>query len=283
MTKPKYKFDENLLKLSQSEDLQIAKKEWREIYREKRIDNSGVCICQHTLKNIIYMYNIFTKYTIIVGTGCCKKFNLQVIRVDNNILKVVISTMLKKGEYKLIDNILEYTNTIQSQLTQYIETYYHDNKSNLEKLKKLNNDIKNLINEYDLKYLKHIYDKITDQIKKLKQIEFELIINDRLELQRKINERNEIDRKNERLEVQMKINEHNEINRKKSIEDEIREMRSRERNIIGNKHIENNICKCQVKNCICEIPKYKLCRLNNNYYCETCNNWKCRCKPDREM
>lgn len=35
MSEPIYKFNIHLLKLSKSEDLEIAKTEWREIYREK--------------------------------------------------------------------------------------------------------------------------------------------------------------------------------------------------------------------------------------------------------
>ena len=109
MSKPIYKFNINFLQLSKSKELEIAKTEWREIYREKREEKTGLCICQHTLKNIIYMYNIFTKHTISVGTTCCKKFKLKIIKI-NNILKKVISKMLINGEYKIINNILEYIN-----------------------------------------------------------------------------------------------------------------------------------------------------------------------------
>lgn len=162
MSEPIYKFNIHLLKLSKSEDLKIAKTEWREIYREKREEKTGLCICQHSLKNIIYMYNIFTKHTISVGTSCCKKFKLQIIKI-NNILKNVISEMLIKGEYKIINNILEYTNNIKTQLIKYIRNQY-ENMRNLEQLKKFNNDIKILINDYDLTYLHDIYDEIIEKI-----------------------------------------------------------------------------------------------------------------------
>ena len=152
-----------MLELSKSKEIAIAKTEWREIYREKREEKTGLCICQHTLKNIIYMYNISTKYTISVGTRCCKKFKLQIIKLNNNILENVISKMLINGEYKIINNIIEYTNNIQTQLIKYIRNEY-ENMTNLEKLKKLNNDIKILITEYDLKYLHDIYDEIMNKI-----------------------------------------------------------------------------------------------------------------------
>ena len=171
MTEPTHKFDDNLLKLSKSKNLETAKKEWRAIYREQREENTGLCICQHTLKNIIYMYNISTKYTISVGTRCCKKFKLQIIKLNNNILENVISKMLINGEYKIINNIIEYTNNIQTQLIKYIRNEY-ENMTNLEKLKKLNNDIKILITEY---YLKEYFKvnkweniKFVDQVKRHK-------------------------------------------------------------------------------------------------------------------
>ena len=171
MSEPIYKFNINLLELSKSKEIAIAKIEWREIYREKREEKTGLCICQHTLKNIIYMYNIFTKHTISVGTTCCKKFKLQIIKI-NNILEKVISKMLINGEYKIINNILEYTNNIKTQLIKYIRNEY-ENMRNLEELKKFNNDIKILINDYDLTYLHDIYDEIMEKIINEEKKEYE--------------------------------------------------------------------------------------------------------------
>jgi hypothetical protein len=124
MVEGKYKFDINLLQLSNSKDIKIAKTEWSEVCREYRKDYTGLCICQHTLKNIIYMYNKFTKYTISVGVGCCKKFNLQPVKINNTILQNVLRNMLIKGEYKIINNILEYTQNIETELINYITNKY---------------------------------------------------------------------------------------------------------------------------------------------------------------
>ena len=89
--------------------------------------------------------------------------------------------MLIKGEYIIINNILEYTNNIQSQLIKYIRNYYENNIKNLEKLKILYNDIKNLINKYDLKYLQDIYQELTDKIINEQLIEFEIKENEEYE------------------------------------------------------------------------------------------------------
>ena len=40
-------------------------------------------------------------------------------------------------------------------------------------------------------------------------------------------------------------------------------------------------CKCGImilNICMCEIPKYELIKLSNNFFCINCNKWKCRCK-----
>ena len=51
----KYNFDENILKLSKSNNLNEAKREWYVILKETRTYNepSLVCICQHKIRNII--------------------------------------------------------------------------------------------------------------------------------------------------------------------------------------------------------------------------------------
>jgi hypothetical protein len=95
----KHKFNENLLKLSQSSDIKIAKTEWYEIYKETKENGMeyGLCICQHKIKHIIYMFNKYTKKTISVGTGCCKKFKLQQNKLNNRILEDVFKNIFIKG------------------------------------------------------------------------------------------------------------------------------------------------------------------------------------------
>ncbi len=162
MEEPIHKFDINLLKLSESNVLQIAKTEWHKIYTEQREERTGLCICQHKLKNITYMYNIVTKHTIIVGTGCCKKFNFGKISLGNNMFKTVIQRAIERGEYKIIDNILEYTFDIQTQLIAYIRKEYEDNITNLKELTNIIIHIHKLRADYDLNYLKDILREIID-------------------------------------------------------------------------------------------------------------------------
>jgi glycerol-3-phosphate cytidylyltransferase-like family protein len=59
-----------------------------------------------------------------------------------------------------------------------------------------------------------------------------------------------------------------------------RERKEREREIEMEMEFERLGCKrtCGISEpCICEIPKYTLVSINNNYFCNRCRNWKCRC------
>ena len=161
----KYKFNTNLLKASQSINLEDAKKEWKIIYEEKREENDGLCICQRKVKNIIYMYNIKTQNTIIVGTVCCKKFEMNKDKLSNTILYNLLKTNLIKGEYTNINNIVTYCNSVNEQLIQHIQeefetiiNNYNQSKEGLNKnLTELLNIIIDLIQQYNLEYLQDIY------------------------------------------------------------------------------------------------------------------------------
>jgi hypothetical protein len=168
MATAKYKFNENLIKASHNKDLNNAKKEWHIIYQEKREKQDGLCICQHKVKNITYMYNPITKLTIIVGDICAKKFELNNNSViPNNILKELLKNSLEKGEYEVIDNIITYSNNIEEQLKKYFENRIETNH-NLNELIKIQTEIKELIDTYLLTYLNdNNYQKLAIKISKI--------------------------------------------------------------------------------------------------------------------
>jgi hypothetical protein len=163
MSKAEYNFNKNLLKASSCNSLQEAKTEWVEVYEEVRINKDGLCICQRNkLKFIKYFYNVKTKNTIIVGSKCCKTFDFNANKIKNKILKEIIKNNILKGEYQIIDNIIEYTNSVEKQLIEYFEKYTLS--KNISELKKVTEDIKILIYEYKLNYLLDIYNILTDLI-----------------------------------------------------------------------------------------------------------------------
>lgn len=269
MTNSKYKFNENLLKLSKNQNLVIAKSEWREIYKEHR-EEKGICICQHKIKNIVYMYNIFTKYTISVGEGCCKKFDLKRIKVNSIILKNVLSKMIANHEYETINNVIEYSNDIQIQLIEYIREKIKYTKC-CEILNQILNNVRFLIYEYDLKYLQEIYFEIKT---KKGIVENENREKQYIEFLKREKQRIENEEQDQRIQKEKREKEEKESLRIKLLIDEV------------STEYENNItldcysCKCgiiKINLCLCETPIYKLQKLSNNYYCQICNKWKCRC------
>lgn len=177
----KYKFELNLLKASVSQIIDNAKKEWNIIYEEKRENNDGLCICQRKVKNVIYMYNLNTKNTIIVGSTCCKKFNMSNDILNNKILINILKKSLIKGEYTIIDNIITYCQSVEDQLLNHFQIKFEEIiEKNIPKedgysssyrccqdLESLSNDINELIQSYNLNYLDNIYNLITTKLNKL--------------------------------------------------------------------------------------------------------------------
>jgi hypothetical protein len=100
-----YNFNTNLLKASEGKDIESVIKQWEIIYEEKREHQDGLCICQKKVKNIIYMYNINTTNTIIVGSSCRKKFNMENNKISNKILKVLFTPFyISNAEFKISSN-----------------------------------------------------------------------------------------------------------------------------------------------------------------------------------
>ena len=73
-----YNFQTNLLKASSNPNYDEAIKEWRRLYRESREVSDLPCICNHKIRHCTYMYNVITKFAIIVGSTCYKKFKLSI-------------------------------------------------------------------------------------------------------------------------------------------------------------------------------------------------------------
>ena len=164
-SKAEYNFNENLLKASSkpSNSLQEAKTEWVEVYTEVREKKDGQCICHRNgIKHVKYCYNIKTELTIMVGSACFKKFNFGVGKIKNKTLEDTLKINIIKGDYQVINNIIEYTNCVEKQLIEYFEKYTLS--KNISELKKITEDIKILIDEYKLNYLLAIYNILTDLI-----------------------------------------------------------------------------------------------------------------------
>jgi hypothetical protein len=172
MSKAEYNFNQNLLKASLSNSLQEAKKEWVKIFEETRMNKDGLCICQRkNIKYLKYFYNVKTKLTVIVGSSCCTKFNFDVDKIKNKILENILKNNILKREYQVIDNIIEYTNSVEKQLIEYFEKYTLS--KNISTLKEATEEIKTLIDDYTLDYLNDIYNTLTNLINLIEKEEEE--------------------------------------------------------------------------------------------------------------
>jgi hypothetical protein len=168
-----YKFNTNLLKLSVSDELDEAKKEWEFITKLTKHDSKNLCICQHKVKHINYFLNRKNQNTIICGSKCCKKFNFETEEVKNKKLLQLLIKNLTKDEYEQINNILMYSDNIKQQLVKIYQNEFEINKTDINKLKRLLEEIEELIDYYKFECLldlkNNILKKLCDaEISKLK-------------------------------------------------------------------------------------------------------------------
>ena len=121
-----YDFNSNLLKASESKNIDEAKTEWFIVRKEERDINSGRCICNRKIKNITFLYNIRTKLNIMVGSSCFNKFKMDSVKLGNKVLRCILSNNLEKGEYEIIDNIIIYSDDVKDQLIIYFKHKIND-------------------------------------------------------------------------------------------------------------------------------------------------------------
>jgi len=80
----KFKFEHNLKKASNSNNIKDAKSEWVILSDELRDSSDRTCICQHKIKYTWHLVNKINGNIIYVGRVCLKKF--QNISTDYNSL-----------------------------------------------------------------------------------------------------------------------------------------------------------------------------------------------------
>jgi len=109
----KYKFEMNVLALSECKNINDALKEWiliKQVSNEKKGDNSCLCVCQHKIQNVYYIANIKTRELAPVGSSCLKKFTSIKTKINKDISD--INDM--PGEYSHIEDIKLYSNMIKN-------------------------------------------------------------------------------------------------------------------------------------------------------------------------
>jgi flagellar biosynthesis GTPase FlhF len=167
----KYNFDKNLLKLSRAKTIEDAKEEWYVIDESILATQSAICICSRKIKKVTYLYNRFTKKTIVAGSRCCKKFNMLTQSLGKNMYTAILREFLKKGEYVIIDDIIEYSANVKSILIKRCEYRIESYKdsSNIFNLSELRDEIIQLETIYGITYLNHLLVLIDTYIKVIRK------------------------------------------------------------------------------------------------------------------
>ena len=152
----RYNFEQNLLELSQSDDIDDALTEWRVINKNYEVLSEGkvVCICNKTIKRVHYVCNIQTNKFAYLGTGCVGKFRNKLTHITNKTLRNVFMDMISDGMYEQIFDLHEYSDEVKSRLINHFE-----NDRNFKTLNDKLKELKELIDDHGCLFLTVLYDK----------------------------------------------------------------------------------------------------------------------------
>jgi hypothetical protein len=166
-----WNFNQNLLHLSENTELELAKQEWVMICREDRDEMDRLCICQHKIKKVTYMYNQNTCHVITVGSTCVDHFPLMEDKMKPDIFQQFMKEFLLKGEYGTIENIFDYSQIVQQQLVDHFEKKMQT--ENLHILETLCSELRDIISRHKLVHLQDILDQVETKLVRLRHEEIE--------------------------------------------------------------------------------------------------------------
>jgi hypothetical protein len=118
------------------------------------------------------MYNKETTITIIIGSTCANKFNMeQNIKIKynkshNNIfINILIKIMNEKNKYDEIIDIIEYSKNNEKQIRNEFEKNIIKNNEHINELKKIEIELDEIIKKYNVNYLIDIHKNLNSKIK----------------------------------------------------------------------------------------------------------------------
>jgi N-glycosylase/DNA lyase len=185
--------------------------------------------------------------------------------------------VLLKGEYTTIQNAIEFSTDIQLELTQFLKSEYQ--RSTSKNLRKLSDEIQMLIDDYDMQFLKYIYQDTQNKIRRESWSEqHNSIMKHRgttlKQLNLKLRKLKKLYDDFTKDTIKEEFEDIGELIKKsvKSVDAEIKEEEIRVSQVA--------LCKCGIQKtnlCSCENPRLELVKMSNNIYCVNCQKWKCRC------
>ena len=165
------KFESNLLSVSASTNIIKAKTEWSEIFTEKRAKRDGLCLCNHSLRNVIYLYNLKTNKTISVGVKCAETFNLIINNKLDDTIKRILKDAIEKRTKKDIIIVDIFCEDVKQELIKICNGWLIKYNDDIEQLCLIQIKIEYLINNQSVNYINDILIDVNNRIKLLKEQE----------------------------------------------------------------------------------------------------------------
>ena len=108
MSKGYHKFEENIMKLSQTKDIENLHEEWVSLAYDEHVINPETCICNREIGNVHRFLNMKTMKMINVGTNCVKKLRLKKCQSVRIVMNSFIGGV--RGNYNQICDLIKYSN-----------------------------------------------------------------------------------------------------------------------------------------------------------------------------
>jgi hypothetical protein len=203
-----YKFNKNLLGLSNSKVLDQAKKEWDLLDRSK-YEESKKCICQHKIKYCNFYLNNINGNMIIVGPACSKKFGLIQKETSRKSFPKSLIEIIKKGEYENIEDLFKYSAEVREIYIQYFKNKIIDcygwtgyiGQWILVSMQTVKEELEELEKKYKINWLLDLKIDLIEKMKDLKElikVEEEIEEEKEKKREREREEREKRDRETER-------------------------------------------------------------------------------------
>ena len=298
--KLEYKFNENLLELSQNKtDIKEAINEWYKLsFGKNKIikainetkDECSKCICSHIIYKSIKLYNINTGHMILSGKGCYKHFKFNIenkIKCPNKLKEYINEINLGYDE---ITSPIDYSNNIKNKINEMLEIQFDmiqkkkSIKEQIDGYEELLDGMNFLVNTLKFNSLVNFMNSIKQEIDILKKEEEERINKKEEEEKERIEKEKREAEEKERIEkeAEEKKRIEKEAEEKERIEKEAEEKERIEKESEEKKHIEKEKREAE------EIERIKMGEEliykyhNNNSYKEQIIK-KSGCVPDNDI
>ena len=140
MSKGYHKFEENILKLSETKDIEKLHEEWVSLAYDEHVINPETCICNREIGNVHRFLNMRTMKMINVGTNCVKKLRLKKCQSVKLLMNSFIGGV--RGNYNQICDLIKYSNENWLIFLEAIKIRANSDWDNLIGLTEINNIIR---------------------------------------------------------------------------------------------------------------------------------------------